>query len=1513
MGILFILLLSSLPILFTVSPPNPQKTDSIPDVTLSSLETQILELNQYYSGNLLNYTFVDPHNEYFSYIFEPSYINKSYLEMSIESRFQVKAHIILDMNMNKTHKLFCVSLLKNNILMASIVFLDPNFNFSKAAEKTIEKNLNCDKMTRFSNRVFLVQCSDQNNGIIFLKVSMIIDQNIFIFNLTKEIPLNFTTQVTTSPEFDACPKDFKILGFYLFLFCKATNSLEGSNALYLFIYDVSFDQIYYYDTIDQSKINKNLSIQDISFIDSIKVIFVLDYIKGVLLLRYNVSQKTAIVYSYDKLIDSNFYTILYIKNGLGSYQKQEQGSLLISSKSYLTELQIETSYSIYLSKRIIYDDDFITEKVYFSDTHYFILCQYSQNNNQQEKNLLAYERRNNQSFILEKFEFDAEESIYFLELNYNLENGKNIFLYFSKDSIIFFQISSPKLYLFAKMLPRQDDLFVNFTYSIYSRDYKQGSMDPDSEEFLFFLNDKILITIFDLNDTSLKLCICQNQTFSYVLNFPTFSFPFKNLVKGPAKQFLVLSNQSNFSAEIKNTQISNEGSLNYDNSSLNINYLMFFKSDEYDFLKFVQYDNYSAYLSKCSKEDPNYCILINGSLFGDLIKEVYVDPDTIVISWVHDQSNLAVYSYSKEFFFPSNPIIIPDKIQCDSIVSTKYSYKGLCIDNIWNAWYLFNLFDYNNNNFMKIFGISSGQPFYKVDISLIDNNIILASNENGLSVFFYDQNENQTNLAGLFPMACKQFYCDFLIFLSNTKNIFDIKLILIDYSQNMIAEYMANNLLNPQILRVIPIYNYNITPDFLKLVNNYLVISALNINSTLCLLNFDLLEQTENILTKTLLLFDLNFYSLDNFSSEDITSNQFEFILVNKTSQTFRIYIIYDFEFVGRLKMENVSISGEIINNTLYYNVTSNETQRLPVNVKAMNEFREEELELPVFMNFQFQETFLNFSQKLYSELGNITNLDFGSDVKEIELQQFFSGPIINYQIDKPDPQNKPMFYLKTKMELEKINFLQKREFFGNVEILDSMIHYDYLFILDPDSLKIFDAKNDLKSVKNYTINNYFHCDSLFRNDEKPIIFIQCNNYKAENLWIMMLNFTNSVFPTNLTTYGNKSMTLTDMKIIGKWLFLVRKIYESLNESQIDIYEIQDQNLNYLSSITAESLKFNYLFVNFLNIQFLNDSKSDDEGFFGLVFVQQFSIVYCEISIQGSFVSGISNVMTIEFLDILNSLNDYKILQIDNNLTGILNLCWKKLDSNHSLKLIISSNFHTIESSHERNNFSDYNITFLLVAYLQCENYFKGEFQIIDNFFINYCIFSNYDFDCTPNKYYLSLYNRNENTSTINSFNKTHVVQALVYDLNNFSDYFIYKLEDGIYYLFVLYPNYQVLQYRLNETTYLVKNDNHTLDLDLIERYEFKFFAFNDYSNISIKISINYHINPLDVTKFVFFVILPLMIAIVCIFGTHFFIGISRKKRKDMIMEQFTLCKEQKNHDFEVNWLGSNDPSEQQS
>ena len=1500
--------------IFQIFSSNPQKTNSLPDVTLSSLETQILELNQYYSGNLLNYTFVDPHNDYFSYYFESSFNNKTLMSSPFHEQVGVDGFIIVEIDI---HKLFCVSLLKSNILEASLVIISSNLNFSITDRKNIESNLDCSKLERFSNLEILVQCLDKkNNSIVFLQVIMSLDnsQDIFVFNTTNKMPLTFPDGVNTSAEFNACQKDFKIFGMYLFLYCKATQSVAGSDSLYLFIYDENFSEIYYYDTINQTKINQNLSIQDITFIDTFKVMFVLDYYQGVFLLRYNASTKTAMVYTYDNLIDNTFYTIYFIKTGLGCYQNNNLGTLIISSKNYFTELQVEATYSIYLSKRIIYDESFMTSKVFYSATHYFILGKYFDDN--MDIFLLAYERKNNQSYMLEKFQINKEETIFFLDLNYSLENDKNIFVYFSGEFVQFIQISSPKLYLYAKTVLNQDVHF-NFNFSIYSRESDHGRENLNSTEFLFFMNDNFMVTIFDLNDSSLKICSCQNQTFSFNLNFPSFTFSFKDLVKGPSKKFVVWSEQSNFIGEIKNTQTSNQGALNLDNSSLH--YLFFFTSDNDNFYKFVQYYNYSIFFSTCLKYDPNYCTPINMTTFQDLIDSVFIYLDTMVISWVHNKQNLDVFSIY-EGFLHINQIIIPYSMQCNEIYYTQYSIKGLCVDNSSNLtdiWYKFNLFDNIDSVFVPIYQLQDFESYFKIDISLIDNNLILASDLNGINIFYFNQAGNSISLAGIFeyPIPVSPCFqesdCYFLIYIPNTENLYDMKLILLNYNQNTIVEYNANNVLSPQILRTIPLYNYKITPDLVKFVGSYLLVSALNLNSTLSILNFDLMEQTENILTKTLSLNNLSFYSLDTYS-EVASSNSVEFILLNQTSLNFTLYQIYPFEFVGQLKLENISISGAIINNTLHFNTTSNLTTTLNISVNASNEFTNSRLDIPVSLNFQFQESYLNFSQNLYSELGNITNINFRANVKEIELEKFFTGPIINYQIQKAEDKNQPEFTLRTKIELETIIHLEGIGYNPWI-IYDSLIHCGYLFILESQNLKIFDMNKNLKFVTSYPISDYYQCDSLYKVDEEPGIILQCSNIIARHSWIMILNYTNNTFPQDLTVFGNDSITtITALKSIGKWLFFVQEKSESLNESEIDVYQIQDNDLIFVNQMTAESFSFSYLFVDFFNIQALDRNNTDANSSFGIVFVNRFTIVYCELNIQSQIIN-ISTVMTVEFLSILTSLNDYMILQIDNNLTKILNLHWRKNGSNDKVNLIISTKFHTIESSHQKSAFSEFNITLLYMSYLQCENYYTEtfqDFQIIDNFLINICEFTNYDFDNTPNKYYVSLYNRYDNSSTNDSFNKTQIAQAIVYDVLYFSNFFIYKFDNGTIYLIVLNSDYSILQYRLNEKTYLVKNDNYVLTNKLSETYSLNLIALNDYSNISIRISVIYSINPLDVTKFVCFVILPLMISIVCICGTHFFINITRKKRKEMIMEQFSICKEQKNHEFEC-WLGNNNTTEQ--
>ena len=671
-------------------------------------------------------------------------------------------------------------------------------------------------------------------------------------------------------------------------------------------------------------------------------------------------------------------------------------------------------------------------------------------------------------------------------------------------------------------------------------------------------------------------------------------------------------------------------------------------------------------------------------------------------------------------------------------------------------------------------------------------------------------------------------------------------------------------------------------------------------NSLVSLLSFDLLQQTEDILTKILILDNLRLYPVLPFLSS--FEKNVEFIVVNETSNLAKVYKIGRFEFFGKLQLESISISGEIVNNTLMYNSSFNETRNLSLNVMILNEFNEGSLNLPIKMNFEFQETFLNFSEILFEKLGSLTNLYFNEQISEVKLQQYFSGHIINYFINKRN-DDFDKFYLRTMIEFEKehnlLNYL-----IGNIIIIDSLLYFDMLFILDLNMLRIFDASNNFKSVMSYPLPDHFDCFKLYKHEEKPIIFVSCDNNIEGILRLYTINYTDKLFPDSPIYYENKSLSqsvsIIDVKSSGKFLFIIKTILESLNESQIDIYVFEGYDLNLLDSINANSLGFDYLYVDLLQIQKFNDSDN-----FGLIFVQLSSLIYIELKISETYGLNVSIPITIPFLDILNNLKEYMIFQIDNNLTKIISLYWKKIDSHETFGIILGSNFHLIELSLNRQNFLDYNVSLLYLAYLQCENLLK--FQIIDNFLINSCKFSNQQFSFFPDKYYLTLYNKNDNSSTENNyFNKTHVFQALSDDIDYTSRFFIYKEENKKKYkLLVLYPNLTIFNYILNESMFLVKSEQFVNSHDLIENYELEFLAFNDYSNISIKIEIKSEINPIDVTKFIIFIILPLLISLLCVIGTHFFITLTRKKRKEMILEQFSYCKEQKNKEFEVNWLGS--------
>lgn len=1484
--------------------PPLQKNSNLPDITLASQETQIIELNDFYSGNLLNFTFLDPHNENFSFLFEPSYMEKSFFNFKniTKDALKIKDFLPLNQEIILNHKIYCIGLTQENVFLSFIINLGSNTSYLVTNEFKAPSNISCNKMQLMTNISFLANCWNEKNEMIFFDALMQIDDNAFSFYKTMFTPVNFSNTSSMFPILLQCAKSFKVSSSYIFVFCKATESYEASNLIYLLYYDKITKTIQYFDLIDSIKIGASLNIQDISFTGIAGLFYLLDYLKGVMLLIYDFDSKNCSIFMNYTLIDSNFYGIAYINNYfLGGY-------LLISSQNYLTELTIDSNYNANLSKRIIYESLIETQNLFYSETHYFILGnKVTHNKSNSQSLLLTYERFSKTSFLIEKVYFEQEESVFFLNINYLLEDDKNIFIHFKEKGVLFFNIASPKLFL-SSMLPKDyDDIFVNLSFSIYNRD----NSAEFSKRSLFTLEDFIFIRLFNLSDTTLKFSNSQNISLNYSLVFPYFEFSFENLVKGPAKIFSLKSfNASHFSAEIDNTKTTDE--TNSDLNTSNVIFMRFFNDDEDHFYRILQTNDQYTDFSICSRQKLEKCMLIESLFMPFLIKEIIINTSLLAITWKENSSLISLYYFGHEIFEEFQNISIPSDVECDSLVTSQYSTKSLCLDEFNSTWYLFSLFgEFIQPDFVKIY--EDFERYSKVDITLIEKNIIIAASMQKISVFTLDPMLNQAYLVGSIDniyMHCGIFLdnCfDFKVFLANENNHFDLRMILINYDQNVILEYMINNILNPQFLRKIPLYDYKLIEQYpILFANGYLLLIAqTEFDNRTTLLNFDFSQQTEDILTKTVDITDLVFQIIEYITNDQ---NFIEFLIINPEKNTIQLFQISDFIFSGEIHLENVSISGEFINNSLHYNATFNETQNITLNTMITNEFNANILNLPILISFQFQEIFLNFSQMLFSEPNSFTNLYFSQSMQELKLKQYFSGPIIDYLINKSEgSKGKQQFYLKKMIEWDKVFDLDENRHTRSRLILDTTLIFDLFFILDLDGVKVFNLSNGFELQKVYNIPQYYQCDKIFQQSEKEpfLLLFPCNNYKTNQERFYFLNFTSEKLPNDLNFFDNQTFIYYDLKLVSKWLFIVKKTYENLNESHIDIFEIDESGIIFLDSITAESFGFDYLYVELLNLQILstNQTELEESSLYGMMFVQDNSIVYCEFFITNGIVSDLFNINQIEFLDILDNLNDYKIFQIDNNLTKILNLYWKKVDSTETYTVIVSSNYHIIQVEHKKNNFSMYSIKLLYLTYLQCEN-FDSNFVIFENFLINSCKFTNYDFNFSPDKYYLTLYNINENSSTRNPFNKTHVLQALTYDFYSFSDFFIYKSTNGNYNLYVFSDNMSMNAYTLNESAYLVRQKSSQID-DVDDFVQLTLSAFNDFSNISIKIVVRSHIDPIEITYFVIFVIIPLIFAIVCIFATHFGVNISRIKRKEMIMEQFIASKDQKNHEFEVNWLGS--------
>lgn len=1456
-----------------------------PLITIAANETTEIFLSEIFEGDNLDYNFDIPQtlkkDMRISYENSTRLLNSNYPPFpSILLAFK---HIVNDddgsynvgLSQDKRLHLFKIELFVNESAKVEVksIFEIPSY-------------LDCSDFETIKNDQVLVDCLQMNNK----SEKTAENQRIFILiqlgndNQGNIIFKNFT--IINDDEEGAkygkgnseCKRYLKYLNGYVFSFCRFSTS--GEKAQFIEIYEIESNGLILKNYINDTNI-KHLAIQDICYYAD-SIYYVLDYFNGLLLYNYTSNSLLPI---YNPNLDENYYQLTIMEK---NFSFGDDGSfLMIISKNYFIEIQIQDDYSLAMSEKIRINSNspIVPVNVFISMTHFFILGidEDHYDNKVKQKKLLVYNRNKNSSYpLVTSYEINLKDFVHFVVFETKKPLLNNIFIYFNyNDSVInVIRFDNPTLIIRCCLQQIKYETEYNLILTVKS---------PDDSTI-----QNIKIIYININDTSLKL-FYSSSLLDFNSNSPNFCFDFEDYVRGPNKKFILASDYANFSGGV-----TNEINLQVFNLVENNTYTFFsiftIKGKDYFFIR--EYENKTlSFKIYNSFFEEKWGKNINGSGIEKVFfnfKNYSLLNIELVIKW---KSLPDVLSYIKFLPFFSDYIRndVHLEFYCNVFDINFDNYYGICIENQYDysAWYEIKL---NNGNFTsKLLAYQNLHP-KKIDLSLICQKLIFVHSEKGFQIFKFDINSGsfseQATLSSEY-VACLKKTAD-CYEVHPRLNAFNLKItfLVFNYEENMVAEINWDYSLGFDLARIIPLYSYKLVNSQESCYNQILNKNFLSLYMTIGNFSYvglyDLNEQNENMLVRI-----INFDKIEDFilirSANKDNDSYFEFLTKNTSYYYHRID---RFEFCGNLNLKKSFINGENLNNTFIYNYSFESPDKIAIKMGVSNDMNDSPLLANLIVNFNFINSFLNFSGLLFQNFVNMTNVKITEQGKESKLFQYFFGPVYRYNLSSvnlTDPTSS--VHLRSYISFNKkydLNNCVSECFIDDMKA--SLLSNDYLFILKNNSLLIFDSKNYelTKTIffSNKSNENIYCNDLRFAINDHNYLLILC--YKDENdIPIPLINILNvtelkeKLDEIKVKTFFNITFNyIFDIQFYNDIFFIVQK-----NELDfiIKIFKCDSYlNPTYLGAISASQFEINNLYINSLAI------KTYVNNLFGILFTDSYNIFYCTIFIQYDYSKfTINDHGKILFKDIINNLNN-ETINIEDDSKYLTNIYWNNFSSdgiNWSLSLHLTTDNNLIEIETNTGFFSDFYISRVFLNYLQCYNMKKFNSQVSDGFVINACsqeessTLRSSDF-----KIYLSLYNLNHNSyksdnSQIIAYNS---LEALEFNVDELFNYFV-KTIDNETFLVVLTKNMEVYQYQLNEALALVFED----DASPFRNYYY-LTAVNEYCKATIKINISRVVDRKKMRSFFALVFIPLILGISILIFMNFSIRWMKRKRRMIIMKSYS-------------------------
>lgn len=1461
-----------------------------PLITIASKETTEIFLSEIFDGDNLDYNFDIPRklkkDMHISYENSTRLLNSNYLSFpSILLTFKHIFNIFNDENAS-----YNVGLSDDKRLHLFRIELFVNES-AKVEEKSIfeiPNYLECSDFEPIKNDKVLVDCfqinnndskkHDQNNKI-FILIQLGKDDSggdIIFKNFTIK---NFDERGGTFGKDNLpCKKYLKYLNGYVFRFCRFSISKEA--AQFIEVYEIKDNDLLLKKNIKDTNI-KHLAIQDICYYSN-SIYYVLDYFKGLLLYNFTTNSLLPI---YNPNLDENYYQVVVMEKNFSF--GDDVFFLMIISKNYFIEIQIQDDFSFFkMAEKIRINSNFpvVPVNVFISITHFFILGIDEQQNDRNftQKRLFVYNRNRNSSYpLVTSYELNYSDFVHFVVFESKTPLLNNIFIYFNYDNSVINVIRFDNPTLIIRCCLQQIKYETEYDLILTVKSYDESTIQ------------KIKIIYININDTSLKL-FYSSSLLDFKSNSPSFCFDFEDYVRGPNKKFNLSSNYTNFSGGVTN-EINIQILDLFDNSTYPFFSIFKIKENEYFFIREFENGTVSFKIYNSLFQE-KWWKNINGSGVDSVFfnfKNYSLLNIELVIKWRNLEKSLSYFNFLPFFgkYVRNDINLLFDCKVFD--VNFDYNY-GICIENHYDYSVWHEIILNNGNSTSKRLANQYMRPT-KIDLSLISQNLIFIHSENGFQIFKFDFKSG--SLSELATLSSEYITC-------STKktttcydvcprfNAFNLKItfLVFNYEENIITEINWDYSIGFDLARIIPLYSYKMINSrencFNKILNKNFLSLYLTLGNASAVGLYDLNEQNQNMLVRVIHLEEIEDFILIKSTNKE-NDSFFEFLTKNTSYYYHRIDKL---QFCGSLNLKRSYINGESFNNTFICNYSFESPDKIDIKMGVSNGMNDSPLIANLIVNFNFVNSFLNFSGLLFKNFVNMTNVKINEQGKELKLLDYFSGPIYKYNLSSINLTNQASStYLKSH-----ITFIMKYELnkclsqcFQN-EIKASLMSNDYLLILKNNSLLVFDSKkyelvNTIFFIDKSNENIY--CNDLrFSINEPSYLLILC--YKSQNdIPIPLINILNvtelSKKPEDIkmNTFLNLTFNyIYDIQFDNDIFFIVQKneldFIIKIFKCDMYIYPI------YLGAISASQFEINNLYISSLAI------KSYFNNLFGILFTDSSNIFYCTIFIQYDYSKfTINDYGKILFKDVINSLNKQTI-NIEDDSKYLTNIHWNNFTAdgiNWNLSLHLTTNNNLIEIGMNTCCFADFYISRVFFNYLECYNMKNFNSQVLDGFVINACSQEESSVLRNDFKKYLSIYNLNHNSNQSNDsvlivYNS---LEALEFSLDELSNYFL-KSTDKKTFLIVLTKNMEVFEYQLNEFLVLLFES----DISAFQN-DYYLSAVNEFCKANIRINIARVVDRTKMRSFFGLVLIPVILCISILIFLNFSIRWMKRKRRIIIIKSY--------------------------